>query len=308
MIESEMMGIARKKEFKTALQGRHPGEGGFRIFYFVKFRNDNASLLQKLQSNFCHSREGGNRALDREQKSEPINNPLEEDVLIMNAGKTSPSPVLWRFDSPPDCPAKFSAGLTKYLKIFCKNHSAGMTKFFQKFILVALFVLSVLPTHARVCLRNPSPFATSTEFQALQTAHSTLQTSHTALQERLTALESEMFVSRWLNAWRGHSGTLPSSSQVGAANSTTWSVTANVGAFGSQTVNGQAACTAGSAPTSATLNGTSCWCRMSGPFAGSWVFAWSYTASFCAHSCASNCAYCVRNGSVNSCTRGAVLG
>ena len=46
-------------------------------------------------------------------------------------------------------------------------------------------------------------------------------------------------------------------------------------------------------------------------FAGSWVFldAWGAgLASLCAILCASFCAFCVRNGSFHSCTRGAVLG
>ena len=34
-----------------------------------------------------------------------------------------PVPVLWRFDSPPDCPAKFSAGMTKKLKFLCQKHA-----------------------------------------------------------------------------------------------------------------------------------------------------------------------------------------
>jgi len=96
-------------------------------------------------------------------------------------------------------------------------------------------------------------------------------------------------------------------------NKTPWSVTATVGSHGAQTVSGEAACIGSSGnsstqPGSAVLNGVNCWCRMTSPRSGSWVFLYDdYGASNCSRYCAFVCALCVRDGSNDSCSRGAVL-
>jgi len=175
-----------------------------------------------------------------------------------------------------------------------------------KFLFVVFFVVLTLPTHGRVCLRNPSPFATPADI-------SSMQTTITALQARVVALENAALIDVWVSAWRGHNGTLTNGTRVPTSGNGAreWSVTANVGGSGTHTASGDAWCgTSSTAPPSAhSASGTNCWCRMTGPRAGSWVFDWtSFTASNCANNCANACSSCVLNGSNNSCSRGAVLG
>jgi len=116
---------------------------------------------------------------------------------------------------------------------------------------------------------------------------------------------------QWLAAWINRSGSLGGSRSMGT-NLVDWWVTANIaGGFGSQTVNGQIACTSGAAPTSEGGNGGHCWCRMTVPFVRSWVYLgnFSHINNFCANFCSNRCAMCVQDGSnINDdCTRAAVL-
>ena len=173
-------------------------------------------------------------------------------------------------------------------------------------LLVASLLIAPQVADARVCLRNPSPFATPADI-------SSMQTTITALQARVVALENAALIDVWVSAWRGHNGTLTNGTRVPTSGNGAreWSVTANVGGTGTHTASGDAWCgTSSTAPPSAhSASGTNCWCRMTGPRAGSWVLQYGPgTASSCAAFCASNCSFCVLNGSGFSCTRGAVLG
>jgi len=105
----------------------------------------------------------------------------------------------------------------------------------------------------------------------------------------------------WLAAWRSHSGTLPSSSSKYEHYQTPWSVTASVGNYGSQTVSGESLCSStdggslGIIDNPSTTDGRYCWCKMTSPRAGSWVFRFGGSnASHCSSDCASNCATYVR--------------
>jgi len=99
----------------------------------------------------------------------------------------------------------------------------------------------------------------------------------------------------WLDAWIAHSDTLPSSSYNVPYNQPDWSVTANVSNTGVQTVSGTSVCATNSGTYAQTgtpggSGGTNCWCRMTSPRAGSWVFRGDYDdASFCADACTEDC-------------------
>ena len=122
----------------------------------------------------------------------------------------------------------------------------------------------------------------------------------------------------WLSVWRNANGELHGTtwlegngiaynrgSQTGA-----WAVTANQNNTGYQTVNGMSNCTSSAAtsPWVISTDGANCWCKMTGPRVGLWVFAFTYsTTANCANGCARHCAYCAQHGAQNSCTRAALL-
>ncbi|MDR2268808.1 MAG: hypothetical protein LBD94_01330 [Rickettsiales bacterium] len=152
-----------------------------------------------------------------------------------------------------------------------------------------------------------------------------LMTSTSAHALKLCQLE-------WLDAWKNASGTLQNyrysysrsnydynGTNNNAGGLGTWAVTSDEGSTGVyHTVSGTSFCgstssgtyTNGTPSYSTTgTNNTNCWCRMTSPnLGGSWVFLFDNgSASNCAYYCARNCAYCVRNGTNNSCSRAAVL-
>ena len=115
----------------------------------------------------------------------------------------------------------------------------------------------------------------------------------------------------WLDNWRAHVGPIPGANQVPAVNSNgerEWLVTAP----GAHTVHGQAWChTSGTtAPTVHDDAGVHCWCRLTEPSAGPWVFfSTSLPGSGCTLTCAFACALCILNGYTlwGPCTRTAML-
>jgi len=119
----------------------------------------------------------------------------------------------------------------------------------------------------------------------------------------------------WLNAWRIYSGGLPDGSIIPAFGdaSKTWSVTANF-PDGNHTVSGDGWCGPSKTlpPTSINFVGTACWCRMTSPHGGPWVFDLDYydwdgrNAEHCAVFCAHHCGLCVLSGG-HACTRWTLL-
>ena len=117
----------------------------------------------------------------------------------------------------------------------------------------------------------------------------------------------------WLAAWRAavdYVGKWPSCCTWGEGQTSTWSVTASVGNYGQQTVSGESRCsstngTYANPGNPSTTNGEYCWCKMTSPRAGSWIFYgyWSH-ALYCSIYCADYCAYVVLHYSD---FRGAVL-
>ena len=105
----------------------------------------------------------------------------------------------------------------------------------------------------------------------------------------------------WIDSWRTHSGTLPDGSRIPTSNNGAreWSVTANT-PVGLRTVHGQAWChnthTGSVGPLEHNTAGHHCWCRLTEPYVGPWVFATgdiSLPPSACANSCANHCSNCV---------------
>ena len=116
----------------------------------------------------------------------------------------------------------------------------------------------------------------------------------------------------WIDDWRLAGGSLPGSSRfpVVGGSSRVWWVTADT-PVGSRTVHGQAWChdtDSGAGPLEHNLDGTHCWCRMTEPYVGPWVFlATTGSALDCVQSCAALCSDCGQTGPTNFCTRGALL-
>jgi len=206
----------------------------------------------------------------------------------------------------------------------------------QLALLVPMALITALvfaaQAEARVCLRNPAPFAPATLSEtvtALQTNVGTraLQTDHAALQATVTTLQNQLAArepTAWLAAWRAHGSFNAGGGGTGLGQSMAqaytqhspgghWSVTAGAGAVaGRQTVSGISLCTAdvsGGNPGWNISHGNNCWCQMTAPLVGqSWVFVLTLTnANSCAHVCAQRCARCIWNGSQDSCTRAALL-
>ena len=95
------------------------------------------------------------------------------------------------------------------------------------------------------------------------------------------------FPGNWISAWLNHTGTLPDSNisyaphQMTEGNGT-WEVSSNHGGvIGAQVVTGNARCSTeggvsqgnihANAPTASWM-GVECWCQMTEPWAGPWVF------------------------------------
>jgi len=122
----------------------------------------------------------------------------------------------------------------------------------------------------------------------------------------------------WLATWRAASGSIGTWTGTsgngcctwGTGQTSTWSVTATVGNHGSQTVTGESRCSSTSGAWAnngnpSTNSGTNCWCKMTSPRAGSWVFDYGGgSTSYCQFNCALNCASNVR---YDSGFRGAAL-
>ena len=145
------------------------------------------------------------------------------------------------------------------------------------------------------------------------------QEANNVLQDSMD-ISYEITSNMWLDAWKAieesdaeDSGTLPSSSSDYDDYETPWTVTAAVAPFGQQTLKGESACIETTSnnttkPTDAILDGVNCWCRMTSPRVGSWVFNYTNsTASACASGCANDCSNCVQLGTTGWCSRRAVL-
>jgi hypothetical protein len=122
-------------------------------------------------------------------------------------------------------------------------------------------------------------------------------------------------ISQWAsNSTTGSSFGNYSSSDYGTGyNDVFWRLNVSVTPTG--TVEGIARCTESSSDYSTpSSSGRNCWCRMTGQdgnnacLCGSWVFLSDWgSASDCAYICADDCAFCVLNGTLDSCSRAAVL-
>ena len=132
----------------------------------------------------------------------------------------------------------------------------------------------------------------------------------------------------WIDQWCSHGDTdpdtgalrwLPNSSSSPTDDQSgpgfrTWSVTANFGA-GVQTASGVAWCgTSANVPPTAHASAVNCWCRMTSPVTGPWVWGHTYPAyggftgvQRCVNLCARLCARCVQEGGHAFCRRSAVL-
>jgi len=111
----------------------------------------------------------------------------------------------------------------------------------------------------------------------------------------------------WLRAWVSNAGReFPNHGGQHNNQAATWSVSASVGGAGNQTVSGTGWCgaNASSPPTSNLSSGGYCWCRMTAPRLGQWVYL--NAISNCASSCAAACRTCPF-GSNGRCTSAALL-
>ena len=131
----------------------------------------------------------------------------------------------------------------------------------------------------------------------------------------ITTVASAQTVSicqHWIDGWRVAGGSLPGGSRVPTTSnaSRVWSVTATT-PVGSRTINGQAWChnvSTGTGPLEHNTAGVHCWCRITNPYVGPWVFLFTdSTAAICAINCANDCSFCGLVGSNASCTRAALL-
>ena len=119
----------------------------------------------------------------------------------------------------------------------------------------------------------------------------------------------------WLSAWRNHNGWLPNGSMVGSS-AGPWSVSSDLSSPSNRTVYGDGWCGSHNqeAPPGAVIDEMggdpgSCWCRMTAPIFGAWVFLGNWHGGVqCSELCASDCAECVITGDRGSCTRATVLG
>ena len=116
----------------------------------------------------------------------------------------------------------------------------------------------------------------------------------------------------WLPRWASHIGTLPNA--LFTTNNTTriWSVTANLGG-GATTVSGVGWCSTSAStslpPSGHVPTGRACWCRITEPRLGPWIFLVDYSNTFqCEINCPNLCsARCIITGTDRGCTRAAIL-
>jgi len=180
----------------------------------------------------------------------------------------------------------------------------------KKFLFVFVAMFLSVPAMARVCMVN-SPTVIATQTQLANKADKTELAEQVALlSARIAALENPSL--EWLSKWISANGTLTNST-VSDGNST-WSVTANQGGTGTQTVTGVSRCSDTGGTNAVKGNpsetsGGSCWCKMTTPRAGAWVYYSAFNgvlgpASACGMACSSACANHVQS---NSNFRAAVL-
>jgi len=116
----------------------------------------------------------------------------------------------------------------------------------------------------------------------------------------------------WLERWIVHDGQLPNDDAADYPSSQTWFVSADFGEDdGQRIVKGEVRChdsNIGPGPSSHNPNGNFCWCRMTSPKLGRWVYLYNHGSVHCSQGgCSNLCGHCVRVGTYLTCTRHTVL-